>query len=427
MLGAAWPLLRDPLAYLRDAYASLGPIFEVGAAHRSFVVLAGKQANRFIAGAGRGALRSDGFWGRFAAHRQCPHLMIAMDGPDHLALRKLYKDDLTRAVVDARREDVAAVTLEQLDHAADGGDFGVLDVVRRLVSRQVHDLLSHGAPPPPDEATEAVRESFRWETNALLLGKWPELALRLPQYRRHAQRSEALLEELVASAREDPPAGWFAHTLQGAETMPELFTEGDIRGGFLLPFVAGVDTVGATLGFLLHEVLGDPELLARLVAAVDPLFEDGVPTYSALKGTPVLHATVREALRLYPAAFGVYRRAGSTFRFADHEVAEGRDVLVFTTSTHTDPQYFADPLRFDVDRFLPPREEHKQSAVFAPFGGGPHVCLGAGMGMAQLLLGLALVVRHFEGEVVAPDGPLRPFYDPSLSPPPELRIRLSRR
>ena len=43
-----------------------------------------------------------------------------------------------------------------------------------------------------------------------------------------------------------------------------------------------------------------------------------------------------------------------------------------------DPASFADPNRFDPERFAPPRSEDKHNkGVFMPFGAGHHACIGS--------------------------------------------------
>lgn len=426
LIGPAWQLWRDPLRYLREAHAKHGDIFSVSAANRRFVVLAGRKANKFVATEGRKSLQSRGFWGKFTAERECPHMMLAMDGPDHRSLRKVYHDDLSRRVVDERRGAVAELTREAFSAAAERGEFQALELLRTLVSRQVFELMTYGAAPISAEDAEALREAFRWETNSLLLGKWPRAALRLRSYRKVRARSDSFISALVQQYEADPPAGWFANTFAGRAAHPSLFEDGDVDAAFLLPFVAGVDTVGATLGFLLWELFRSPELQERVRSSVDAAFGDtaSFPTISELRGIPDLDGLVRESLRLHPAAFAVYRTAKSDFEYAGYRVAAGTDVLVFTSSTHTDSAYFSDPYAFDIDRFRVPRNEHRKSHVLAPFGGGPHICLGAGMGEAQLLLTAAVVIREFDLDVASPTGPLKPCYDPSYSPPRTLRFRI---
>ncbi|HLT35980.1 MAG TPA: cytochrome P450 [Enhygromyxa sp.] len=414
IIGSAPALLRNPLGFLRVAHAALGPIFEVHAATRRFVVLAGREANRFVGREGRELLVSRDFWGKLAERRGCPHAILAIDGDDHKTLRKHYGDVLSRRVVDQHRHGCDALVRDSFGVGTER--IGLQAQTRLLIARLVHHCLTGGAAPIPEPTARALLEVFRWETNTLLLGKWPKPALRLPGYRRALAIAERFIDSLVASEAEHAQlGGWFERIRDGRARHPRLFGDGDVRFAMLLPFVAGVDTVGATLGFVLDELHRDPTLHARVVAEIEDLYADGVPTVASLSDAVALHGLVLECLRLYPAAFAMYRSAAQRFEFAGHTVPAGAELAVFTSATHFDPRYFPAPERLDVERHAPPRSEHRQKHVFMPYGGGPHVCLGAGMGEALLLLATAAIVRHHRLRAPEPARRWAPAFDPSLT------------
>lgn len=428
LLGSSLALLHQPLAFLRRAHARHGSIFAVHAATRRMIVLAGREANRFAGREGRDALASWPFWGALAEHRACPHAILAIDGPDHRAQRRLYGDALSRKLVDRHREGCDALVRVGFGAREDQPlrEFEVRDQARLLVARLVHHCLTAGAPPIAESTARALMEVFRWETNTLLYGKWPRLALRSPRYRRHAATAERFLDELAAheaSADADALGGWFERIREGRRRSPQLFEPGDVRFAMLMPFVAGVDTVGATLGFVLLELHRDAGLRERIVAEVTAAYAQGVPEIAGLAAAPALHGLVLECLRLYPAAFAQVRGAAREFEFEGHRVPAGSEVLVFTSATHFDARYFAAPERLDVDRHLRDADEYGQKHVFMPYGAGPHVCLGAGMGEAMLLLATAAIVRHHALAPARPGREFGPRFDPSLTLDPGFRLR----
>jgi sterol 14-demethylase len=70
--------------------------------------------------------------------------------------------------------------------------------------------------------------------------------------------------------------------------------------------------------------------------------------------------------------------------------------------SHLDPKCFADPLRFDPDRFAAPREEDlKQPWGYVPFGGGRHRCLGSNFAMMQQKAIFSVLLRRFEFALAA--------------------------
>ena len=383
-------------------------------------MLAGREANRFAGREGRDALESGSFWGALAEQRGCPHAILAVDGPSHTAQRKHYGDVLSRRAVDRYREGCDALVRDSF--AAGMATIPIQDQTRLLVARLVHHCLT-GAAPIAEPTARAMLEVFRWETNTLLLGKWPRLALRMPSYRRSLALADAFLDGLAAhEALEPSVSGWFERVHAGREAHPELFEPGDVRFALLLPFVAGVDTVGATLGFVLDELHRDPDLHARVADEVEQLYADGVPDSAALGATTALRGLVLECLRVYPAAFAMYRGAARAFEFEGHAVAAGTSVLVFTSATHFDPRYYPEPERIDVERHAPPRLESRQKHVFMPYGAGPHVCLGAGMGEAMLLLATAAIVRRHRLRLPAGSPRRGPVFDPSLALDPRARL-----
>jgi cytochrome P450 len=60
------------------------------------------------------------------------------------------------------------------------------------------------------------------------------------------------------------------------------------------------------------------------------------------------------------------------------------------------PAVFADPLRFDPQRFEGDWKARYPKYAYFPFGGGPHVCLGANLAMFEGQIILPMLVRRFK-------------------------------
>lgn len=418
LLGHALPLLRDPLGLLRAAYEQAGPVFALHAPGRDMVVLAGVDANRFAQKEGKEALISGPFWNRLLVEEhQAAHQIVALDGPEHQVQRRLYGDVLSRKAVKAHQGTCDARIRQTLAPALGGAPVEINATTRLLVTRLVHHVTTGAAEAVPEPIARAMTETFRWQSNSLLLGKWPRAALRLPAYKRSRQVWDEYLTDLTAREIDgDTPAtdGWFARVRTGREQCPAAFGPADVRTAAALPFIAGVDTVGATLGFALFELHRRPELCAQVRSEVDDCYEaaGGPPDITTLRECPNLSGLIHECLRLYPAAFAMYSRAARDFDFAGCRIRRGQDVLVYTTAGHFDGKKFPSPMRLDVGRLE--RGEYKGRA-FAPYGAGPHICLGAGMGDALLHTTVASIVHQFQIQLVDAEKPPQIVYDPSLT------------
>jgi cytochrome P450 len=63
---------------------------------------------------------------------------------------------------------------------------------------------------------------------------------------------------------------------------------------------------------------------------------------------------------------------------------------------HHDERTFADPARFDPDRWADGLAKRLHRFAYFPFGGGPRVCIGNAFAMMESVLLLACFARRFE-------------------------------
>ncbi len=134
-----------------------------------------------------------------------------------------------------------------------------------------------------------------------------------------------------------------------------------------------------------------------------------------------------ETLRLYPVVPIHLRTAMNAFEVEGMEIPAYSTVLVAFSAVHYDEKHFKDPDTFDIDRYAPPRNEHRQaSGVYVPFGVGTHMCGGARWTELQMAVNLLLIARHLELEMVPADYKLKINPLPKLSPNRKFRFRVAR-
>jgi len=426
LLGSALALFRDPVAFMLAAHRRHGPIFRVRALHHDYVVLAGAEANEFVHQTGKDHFSARKFWWPFLREIEAPNSIVGLEGDDHAAVRRLLAPQMSKAAAERHLADFVRIATEGFEDVRPGDTIAFVPFAQRLVSRQVGWVLTGRIPTPAEHY--AVLDYMRTVSVNLALRRLPRWVLRFAGRRfRAAKRTTFAFAADVVGRTNGGHAdrrGYVADVHAAAARLPHLFTAGDVRGAGILPFFAGVDTVGQTLAFATYEVLRRPALLARLRAELDPVFARGAPAREDLRTMTTLQGVVLETLRLHPTAFGISRTAASPFTFAGRRVEKGQDVIAFTTACHFLPEHFPDPGRFDPDRHLPPREEHHQPNVFAPFGRGPHACLGANFSLVQLATTLATMLHGFDLVLPDPDReyPVTLMPTPSLGPRFALRV-----
>jgi cytochrome P450 len=132
---------------------------------------------------------------------------------------------------------------------------------------------------------------------------------------------------------------------------------------------------------------------------------------------------LKEAMRLYPAVWGIGRRALADCEIGGYRISAGTNIFIFQWLTQRDPRFFSDPETFDPERW---REDPVRSAkiprfAYFPFGGGPRVCVGASFAMIEATMLLATILRKVHLELV-PGHPVETL--PSVTLRPKYGIRV---
>jgi cytochrome P450 len=420
-------MAADPLGFLLEQHRRLGPIFRLRAGHLKLVVMAGERANAFAHGEGAESLSNRETWAPTLREFGAPNNFVGLDGEPHRLLRKRFASHFSRKAAEAGLADLGDLTLAAFQEHSAGDEIPFVAFSQALASRQVGTLLV-GRVPSRDEHEAILRYTNAVVVN-LSLRRMPRWLFGLFQSRQLRQDRDVAFRfsrELVAQ-RDHEGLGESSNFIDAMNLAcrehPDLFAENELVSAGLLPFFAGVDTVGQTNVFVLYELLRHPDLLGRARAEADRLFADGRLDPRALREAEDLNGAVNEALRLHPVAFAMPRTAACDFTFEGFRVDRGESVMVFTSACHFDPDYFPDPQRFDIDRHRPPRDEHRRPDVFAPWGRGPHQCLGAGFAGVQMAATLATILHHCELELAEPQRAFPHVLRPSLSLGAEFRIR----
>ena len=101
-------------------------------------------------------------------------------------------------------------------------------------------------------------------------------------------------------------------------------------------------------------------------------------------------------------------------------------VLVAFPAAHYMAENFRNPDTFDIDRFAPPRNEHRKRGAYQSFGGGTHTCLGSRFTELVMVANLLLLAHHLELEMVPADYKLKLSPLPKFSPNKKFRFRVKR-
>jgi cytochrome P450 len=171
--------------------------------------------------------------------------------------------------------------------------------------------------------------------------------------------------------------------------------DAELRAQAVTLLIAGHETTGSALAFALHLLGLHQGVQDRVRAEISDVLGDRPAAGSDVKALRYTAQVVDEAMRLYPPAHTLPRRAGAPTRLMGHEIPEGRIVAVSVWGIHHNPKVWAEPDRFDPDRFTEEQGVHRERYKHLAFGGGPRTCVGVHLALLELVIGVATVVRAY--------------------------------
>jgi cytochrome P450 len=299
------------------------------------------------------------------------------------------------------------------------------------MSRAAEDQLGlwRQAPPgtvqPVDEAMTDV--TFAVITRTMLTGSEPHQAasirkggsdylqhitweivyalLRLPAWLPHpakrtmreaARRVRARVREIIDQRR---ALGGSGEDLLGrllAARDPETgepMSEDQLVDNVLTLLEAGHETTAKALTWTLYLLARAPDWQERVRAEVRAVAGEAPIAGGQLERLALTQDVIKEAMRLYPPAPILTRRAAGPLELGGIRLKPGTSVVIPIFAIHRHRRLWDDPDRFDPGRFMLGRYSRLPRTQFMPFGAGPRTCIGLSFAMAEATAILATLVR----------------------------------
>ena len=151
-----------------------------------------------------------------------------------------------------------------------------------------------------------------------------------------------------------------------------------------------------------------------------------LPTVEDLPQLQYTRMVFTEALRLYPPAWLMTRRAREEVAIGDYRFPQGTFFLISPYITHRDPRSFTNPEAFVPTRWAVPPDAAPPRSAYFPFGAGPRQCLGEGFAWMEGLLVLTTLAQTWRMRLI-PGHPVEPRALVTLRPKAGIHVQLARR
>ncbi|WP_137990751.1 cytochrome P450 [Streptomyces vilmorinianum] len=420
LLGSMFDLRNDSLGTFLNAQRAHGDVVRITAGPpgvRAVVygVFSAEGAQQILATESANFRKDNAFYQE--VRESFGNGLLTSQDEDYLRQRRLVQPLFTRRRVDSYAEAVAAevALVTAAWRTAEDSTVDVLDEMTGLALRAVARIL-FGT--DVEEAADIVERAFPVMGDYVLRRGFSPLNIPrdwpTPGNRRAAAAHEelyAVCDRIIAERRAAGAAEGGAQDLLSLLAEAESAEDGsfdasELREQVLVFLLAGHETTATSLGFALHLLALHPEQQKRAHEEVDRVLAGRTPGAADLDALPYLTQVLKEAMRLFPAAAVIGRRAVAATEIGGHTIPAGADVIVAPWVTHRHPAYWEDPERFDPERFTPEAEANRPRYAWFPFGGGPRACIGQHFSMLESVIALAMLLQEYELDAIDTEVPV---------------------
>ena len=414
-------------AIFTDLAKKYGSVFKIRRPFaKPMIFLAGPRINRWMHRHGRMCLRAKDYFADFKKAYGASGVLPSLDGADHFRLRKAMSPAYSRGRLAGQLDQLYHHARKFMADWAVGDSYSATRMCRRMINAQISPLSGNV------DSQDIIDDLMTYKERALnthIVKALPKFMLKTPGMKRRAKAVDTLLERIQSghtpAQRAGCPRNLADDLLSLHASDPQLVPESNLRFALSAALIASV-YLGDAFSFAVYAMASQPALYDRIRSEADALFGNGDPdgedfTPSAID---VTHRFLMECLRMYPIVPMSMRDVMNSFVVEGYELPVGSRIYIAQTASHYMDDVFPDPYSFDIDRYLPPRNEHR-SPGYAPYGLGTHTCLGSRWVELQLAVNVLMIAHYFTLEVSPANYKLRFSPLPSMKPSKKLKFHIA--
>lgn len=199
------------------------------------------------------------------------------------------------------------------------------------------------------------------------------------------------LLSMLLAARDEEPGG------DGLKLSGE-----ELRDQVLTLFLAGYETVANALAWTWLLLGQNPAAEQKMHAELDAVLGGRLPGLEDMPRLEYTGMVLQESMRLYPPAWAMGREVLEDVEVGPYRLRKGTMVFFSQYIVQRDPRWFAEPERFEPERFTAEAKAGRPRFAYFPFGGGGRQCIGESFAWMEATLALATIAQRWR--VTIPEG-----------------------
>ncbi|MDX1993846.1 MAG: cytochrome P450 [bacterium] len=334
--------------------------------------------------------------------------LLTSEGDFHQRQRRMIQPAFHKKRIATYADVMLNRTQNQMAHWKDGSSVDLHHEMMTLTMRIVAECLFDVDVSSDAKVLGAALETFLAHFSLLDASPLGQRLARLPlprsiQRRRamktlddaiyHFITQRRLLSQDELNERDDLLSMLLAAVDEEADG--DRMTNQQVRDEVMTLFLAGHETTANALSWTFYLLMQHPQIASQHIAELDAVLGDRAATVEDLPRLKYNRMVFSEAMRLYPPAWSIGRRAVQADEIGGYPIAPGSTVLMSQWVMHHDERYWNEPQLFRPERFDPDTLHNRPRYAYFPFGGGPRLCIGEPFAWMEGELLLATIAQKW--------------------------------
>ncbi len=392
-IGTFIPFVRDATAYYTSQRKKHGDVFVSNSIFGASVVLCGPAANKFLLVDQAKFTTNKEAW-EVSLSDLFPNGLMLMDGAQHKYHRSIMLDAFKKAPMQGYL-DMMPELVDDLLHPLKGQSNLLFFPFFKQVTLKIAGNVFFGIPLTED--LSKVNTAVTDIVNASLA-----IPVNLPfsKYGKGIKGRQFLIKyfkSIIGERRTNPGNDLFSKLCQAKNEDGAQFTDQEIIDHLIFILMASHDTTAITLTLMSYFLAKNPEWQDKVRAEINTVNLQSPFQVKDLRQLEKLGLVMKETLRLHPPLIMVARKLEKEMIINDVRVPKNTAVNAVFQMTHLDADTWTNPMTFDPERFNKERKEQTKCPFsYAPFGAGPHHCIGYGFAEMSVKVVMMELLKQYK-------------------------------
>ena len=378
--------------FFTEFKSTYGDVFKVRIGMDSQIVLGGTDTNKKILVKEAKNFESKEAW-EAGLGDLFPNSLMLMDGDEHKYHRSIMQDAFKKEPMRGYLSLMPGIIKNQLKSLSADGSYEMFPFYKNLtlsLATQVFFDLS------PDQDLTKINRAI---TDIVAAAAALPINLPFTKYRQGINGRKYLKKyfaSIIQDRRENPGEDLFSKFCVAKNEEGKSFTDEEIIDHLIFVLMASHDTTAITLTWISYFLAKYPDWQRQVREEIADVNSDEL-SIADLREFKTLSDVLKETLRVHPPLTMVARKTAQAMEVEGLMIPKDTLVSCSFHLSHNDERVWTNPDQFDPERFSIQRKEHmKCPYAYAPFGAGPHHCIGYSFAEMQIKLVMIQLLQGYE-------------------------------